>query len=65
MDDQTLRDLQQIAQQLAEISAKRGPLIESARKDRKTWEQIADALHMSRAGVIKLYNQYKKDQESS
>lgn len=34
----------------------RPDVIEQARQENATWEQIAEALDMSRAGVIKLYN---------
>jgi hypothetical protein len=45
--------LSQLAR-IARDTAKRPDLIEKAREEGATWEQIA--LQMSRAGVIKLHN---------
>ena len=45
--------------QLARIAKdidRRPELIEQARQDGHTWEEIAAALNMSRAGAIKLHN---------
>jgi hypothetical protein len=47
--------LSQLAR-IARDTAKRPDLIEKAREEGATWEQIASALQMSRAGVIKLHN---------
>jgi biotin operon repressor len=43
-------------ERLAEAIEQRPALIQEARDEGATWEQIAAALGMSRAGVIKLYN---------
>lgn len=40
---------------IAKLTASRPALIEQARKEGSTWEEIAEALRMSRAGVIKLH----------
>lgn len=42
--------------EVAEQIARRPLLIQQARDEGYTWEQIAEALNMSRAGVIKLHN---------
>lgn len=42
-------------ERLAEAWEQRPTLIQEARDEGATWEQIAAALSMSRAGVIKLY----------
>lgn len=47
-----LTQLERIARDIA----RRPELIEQARQEGATWEQIAAALGMSRAGVIKLHN---------
>lgn len=60
MDGQSLNDLRQLADQQDRLNAQRGPSIGRARDDGHTWEQIAEAIRMSRAGVIKAYNQYKE-----
>lgn len=51
-----LERLKTIAQTITTAETDRVPAIQQARDDGFTWEQIADALHMSRSGVIKLYN---------
>ncbi len=51
--------------QLAEVAARiaqRPALIRQARDEGATWEQIAAALNMSRAGVIKLRNSASRRQ---
>lgn len=40
---------------IARDTAARPEIIEQARNEKATWEEIADALNMSRAGVIKLH----------
>jgi len=47
-----LKELERIARDIK----RRPELIEAARNDNASWEQIAQALDMSRAGVIKLHN---------
>lgn len=42
-------------QQLGDAWADRPRLIEKARQDNVTWAAIADALHMTRQGVVKLH----------
>lgn len=42
--------------EVAEQIAQRPALIRQARDEGATWEQIAQAMNMSRAGVIKLRN---------
>lgn len=57
--DGSLEGMASALSKLARISrdmSNRPALIEEARKDGATWEQIAEAMQMSRAGVIKLYN---------
>lgn len=54
--------------QLARISrdmSRRPALIDEARKAGATWEQIAAATQMSRAGVIKLYGKQKSEQSEA
>lgn len=41
--------------QLGTAWEQRPELIHQARKDGATWQEIADALHMTRQGVVKLY----------
>ena len=48
--------------QIADDITTRPDLIEQARKDGATWEQIAEAARMSRAGVIKLHGTHKENQ---
>ena len=52
----TLKQLERLAAALTAREAERVPLIRQARAEGFTWEQIAGALGMSRAGVIKLNN---------
>lgn len=52
----SLEELENIANDIAADHARRVPAIQRARDQGETWEQIAEALDMSRAGVIKLYN---------
>ena len=52
-----LAQLEKIAQQIAGRHA----AIQQARDEGYTWEQIAAALQMSRAGAIKLYNAAQPD----
>ncbi|WP_194385167.1 hypothetical protein [Microbacterium luteum] len=47
-----LTQLERIARDIE----RRPELIAQAREEGATWEQIATALNMSRAGVIKLHN---------
>lgn len=63
--EQTLRNLRRIARAISDSEAARVPAIHSARKEGATWEQIAQALQMSRAGVIKLYNASRRGGETS
>jgi len=51
-----LAELRRIARNIERDTAARPALIEQARAEGATWEEIAGALNMSRAGVIKLYN---------
>jgi hypothetical protein len=51
--------LRQLAK-IADAVAKRGELIDKARREGATWEEIQDALGMSRAGVINLHNKWRK-----
>lgn len=51
-----LKRLERLARTIAKNEAARGPLIAEARAEKATWEEIAEALGMSRAGVINLYN---------
>lgn len=46
--------------EIAEQITQRPALIQQARNEGATWEQIAQALQMSRAGVIKLRNSASK-----
>jgi len=48
--------------QIADDVATRPDLIEQAREDGATWEQIAEAARMSRAGVIKINNTHRRNQ---
>lgn len=41
--------------ELGEAWADRPKLIEQARQEKATWTAIADALHMTRQGVVKLH----------
>lgn len=50
-----LAELRRIARDVATRPA----VIARAREEGATWEQIAEALNMSRAGVIKLHNSAK------
>jgi len=43
-------------ERIAHDNKRRPELIEAARVEGESWEQIAHALDMSRAGVIKLHN---------
>lgn len=43
-------------ERIARDNKRRPELIEAARNENASWEQIAQALDMSRAGVIKLHN---------
>ena len=55
----TLRALTENAghrEQAQKLDAERDTLIIQARHDGYTWEQIADAANMSRAGVIHAHN---------
>lgn len=54
-----LEELQAIAKDISVDHARRVPAIQRARDQGQTWEQIAEALDMSRAGVIKLYKSEK------
>jgi biotin operon repressor len=47
-----IRELERIARD----NKRRPNLIEAAREEGASWEQITQALDMSRAGVIKLHN---------
>lgn len=51
-----LDQLSKLAAKITAANEARGPLIAQARDEGATWEQIAAALNMSRAGVIKLAN---------
>ncbi len=48
--------------QLGDGWQNRPQLIEQARQEGATWVAIADALHMTRHGVVKLHATLKKDQ---
>jgi len=56
-----LEELRSIAKAISTDHARRVPAIQRARDKGETWEQIAEALNMSRAGVIKLYNSEQQD----
>src|SRR5699024_7748352 len=58
-----LEELRTIAKYISTDHARRVPAIQRARDKGETWEQIAEALNMSRAGVIKLYNSEQQDSE--
>lgn len=55
---ETLAKLRHIADDIAT----RPGLIKQAREHGATWEQIAEAARMSRAGVIKLHSTHKENQ---
>jgi hypothetical protein len=48
--------------EVAELIAQRPAFIRAARDEGATWEQIAQAMKMSRAGVIKLCNSASRHQ---
>ena len=52
----TLKQLERLAAALSAREAERVPLIRQARAEGYKWDEIAAALRMSRAGVIKLNN---------
>lgn len=51
--------------EVAEQIAQRPALIRQARDEGATWEQIAQAMKMSRAGVIKLRNSASRHEARS
>lgn len=48
--------------QLGDAWQNRPQIIERARQEHATWTAIADALHMTRQGVVKLHATLKEDQ---
>lgn len=48
--------------QLGDAWQNRPQLIEQARQEDATWTAIADALHMTRQGVVKLHATLKENQ---
>lgn len=56
-----LKRLHRLAVTIEKNEAARAPLIAEARSEGATWEQIAAALQMSRAGVINLHAALKRD----
>lgn len=56
-----LKKLERLASTIEKNEAARGPMILDARDAGFTWEQIAAALRMSRAGVINLANSVRRE----
>ena len=52
-------------QQLGDAWQTRPQLIEQARQEGATWVSIADALHMTRRGVVKLHATLAKKEDQS
>lgn len=62
--DGTVEGMTSALSKLARIArdmSHRAALIDEARNEGATWEQIAAAAKMSRAGVIKLYRKQKPE----
>lgn len=47
--------------QLGDAWQNRPQLIEQARQEKATWDSIAEALHMTRQGVVKLHKTLKEN----